>query len=342
LFQDVSASRSQRFSYPDLAGALRDAGEHDVHDHDAADHQEDRYDSHHRPGQRTGEIVPELHDGVGPEDAEVVRFIRRKMPARAHDGPRLVHGLLHPLRPARLDVDIESVRMRAVHLEPGHDRDVNEVVLRLSHDGSDGLCDPDHGEHFAVDIDLFAEGVDVGEQLLGNIHANHCGRAAMVVISIRNVAACLGCLDIHVTHVCRHAPDADVFRGFAAEFHPAVHATLQPNVFRQLHAVAERLVVLQRELAVRAQCFDVRLAIVDDPEPVYEENVRAEIRDSFGDVLVGSIDKGDDKNECGDRKNNAEQHQERTQLMRPHGFDRDGCRFAKTRPAHISSVFYYG
>ena len=54
LIEDVAAAGAQRFADADLVGSLGDHRQHDVHDHDAADHHEygDDADRHGGDGRR--------------------------------------------------------------------------------------------------------------------------------------------------------------------------------------------------------------------------------------------------------------------------------------------------
>src|SRR5262249_122178 len=49
----------------------------------------------------------------------------------------------------------------------------------------------------------------------------------------------------------------------------------------------------------------------------------AHVDDAAGDVLVGASDEGHDHDEGGDSQDDAEEHEERAQLVRAQGFERD-------------------
>ena len=81
---------AQRLADADLAGALVDRHQHDVHDHDPADDDADA--DHRRNGreEQPGEASPERDQGVGLVDGEVVRARRAAAGA----------PVASPLRPA--------------------------------------------------------------------------------------------------------------------------------------------------------------------------------------------------------------------------------------------------
>src|SRR4029077_19558640 len=116
LQQYVAASRAQGLADADFARAFRDGCEHHVHDHHATDHQKNRNYAHHGCGDHSGKIFPEIHEGGGIEDAEVVFLIGRQMAAGAHEGARFVLGAFHPFGTAGLYVDPDAV-VRAIDFE---------------------------------------------------------------------------------------------------------------------------------------------------------------------------------------------------------------------------------
>ena len=99
-----------------------------------------------------GKILPQAHQAVAGQDAEIVIVVGREMAPGAHQHPGLFLGARHPLRPARLNVDAQRV-VAPVHLQPGLDGDVDEVVLRLSEGVADSFGDADHLELLPIDGD---------------------------------------------------------------------------------------------------------------------------------------------------------------------------------------------
>src|SRR5437764_6530542 len=64
LQNDVLFARAERAPEPDFARALGHARQHDIHDHNAADHQEYANQRHGHKSQIAGQLVPQGHDGI--------------------------------------------------------------------------------------------------------------------------------------------------------------------------------------------------------------------------------------------------------------------------------------
>ena len=79
----------------DLASPFGDAGQHDVHDDDAADNQEDADERHGDESEIAGEVVPKSHDGIGAENGEIVGSVVREMAPRTHVHTRFIFAGLH-------------------------------------------------------------------------------------------------------------------------------------------------------------------------------------------------------------------------------------------------------
>src|SRR5690606_8618965 len=72
LDEDVAAAGTQRLAHADLAGALGDGHEHDVHDDDAADDERDRDEARERDEQDAADPRPERERVFGRFDLEAV------------------------------------------------------------------------------------------------------------------------------------------------------------------------------------------------------------------------------------------------------------------------------
>ncbi len=79
LIQDILAARAERFANADFAGSFRDDGQHDVHDDDAADHQEHRNHGEGHAGDGAGQILPGIGKRIGTKNAESVFVLGRQM-----------------------------------------------------------------------------------------------------------------------------------------------------------------------------------------------------------------------------------------------------------------------
>ena len=79
LFQDVAAARADALANADLFRSFCYADQHDVHDHDAADHQRDRSYANGRNLNRAEDLVAQFVDRAGRDDAEVVFLVWRQV-----------------------------------------------------------------------------------------------------------------------------------------------------------------------------------------------------------------------------------------------------------------------
>ena len=123
LRHDVGAPRAERFSQSDLARALGDDHQHDVHDDDAADdeRQRDDADQHGKDAARRRSIDAEHR--VGIEDREVVRLARLQPPRDPQRHRRVVDGRARSASRSRGFTDIVSCRRDAEHLLKLSERD---------------------------------------------------------------------------------------------------------------------------------------------------------------------------------------------------------------------------
>src|SRR5437899_6704034 len=72
LASDVAPRRAERLEDPDLPGALGDAHQHDVHDHDAAHDDPDRHHGRHHREDDAGELAPKRDQPLAGIDVTVV------------------------------------------------------------------------------------------------------------------------------------------------------------------------------------------------------------------------------------------------------------------------------
>ncbi len=70
-----AARRAQCLCNADLARALGNRHQHDVHDADAADQQRDADHARHDGGNRAGDLLEGLEEGVGSLHEKVIRVV---------------------------------------------------------------------------------------------------------------------------------------------------------------------------------------------------------------------------------------------------------------------------
>src|SRR5208282_5553570 len=274
--------------------------------------------------------MPKIHEGGGIEDAEGIGFVGAEMAASAHEDAGLVLSFFHPFGAAGLDIDGHDEKS-AINLEEGFDRHVGEVVLGLAEDGAEGFGDAHDGEGAAVNPDFTADGINIREKLGGEIVADHGGHGAVLVVAIGDVAALDGHLDINVADAGRDAANIGVFDALRADTDFAGGANFGADTEGELEIVVEGLVVLPGDDFVAAGCFDVFLDIGEDGEASDEKAVGAEIGDAIGDVAVDTGDEGNDEDEGGNGDDDAEEHEEGTELVGANGLERHTDGFTKRK-----------
>src|SRR6266581_5578953 len=97
LASNVAPGGAERLEDPDLAGALGDAHQHDVHDHDAAHDDPDRHHGRHDRENDAGELGPKCDQPLAGIDGKIVLLPRPEAVRNAH---RLL-GAEHAVRHAR-------------------------------------------------------------------------------------------------------------------------------------------------------------------------------------------------------------------------------------------------
>src|SRR5271156_3149426 len=183
LHQDVLFSRAKGTAEADLAGAFGDAGEHDIHDDDAADNEKNADQRHGHEGQVASEVVPERHDGIGTQDGEIVGRIVGYVAPSAHEHAGFIFAGQHQFRVGSLHHDGEPVDLRPVPtFLVGAERHHHVIVLRLAKGGAERFGHADHFVGVGIGANHFAEGIDVGEKFGGQFGAdeNHFGVMLLV------------------------------------------------------------------------------------------------------------------------------------------------------------------
>src|SRR2546428_10159256 len=84
LASDVAPRRAERLEDPDLVGALGDAHQHDVHDHDAAHDNPDRHHRGHDRENDAGELGPKRDQSFTGIDGEDIFMTRSQQYRAAH------------------------------------------------------------------------------------------------------------------------------------------------------------------------------------------------------------------------------------------------------------------
>src|SRR6516162_806717 len=189
LQEDVLFSRPERATQTDFASALGDAGEHDVHDDDATDHEKNADERHGDEGQIAGQLMPELHDGVGAEDGEIVGGIVFEMAPGAHEHAGFVFAGFDKLGAGSLDKDGDPIVVAVPTFAPSAERHNHVVVLRLAEGAAQRLGDADHFIGVGLHPNGLADRIDIGEELFDEVRTDEDDFGAVVFVRKSNETA---------------------------------------------------------------------------------------------------------------------------------------------------------
>src|SRR5271157_1120719 len=98
LRQNIAPTRAQGFANTNFVGSFRDAGQHDVHNDDAAHHHEHGHNSNGCRKDAAHKPVPQGHDGLGSVDTKIIVLVVRDVTAGAQQGASFIFQLQHLLR----------------------------------------------------------------------------------------------------------------------------------------------------------------------------------------------------------------------------------------------------
>ncbi|PYU16476.1 MAG: hypothetical protein DMG37_02305 [Acidobacteria bacterium] len=212
-------------------------------------------------------------------------------------------------------------------------RDVREIVLRLPKSRADDFRNSYHLERPAIDQDLAADGIHVGKKFGRQVVADHGHQRAALIIALGNVASLARRYRINVSHVGGHAANVYVVDAFRASADFSVGAQFHAHAQRQLQVCTQRFVIVPGHFLVAAVGLHVLFHVGDEREARQQEHVGAEIRDAVGDVSVYPGNQRNHDNQCGNRQNDAQQHQEGAHLVLAQRLQRHTHRFANQHSA---------
>ena len=289
-------------------GALRDHGQHDVHDHDAAHQHEDADDADGHGGDGRGELFPEVDDGVGGEEAEVIVLAGPQVAVGTQQHAHLVFGLGQLLLRARFGDDADAVAI-AVRFEVALDGDHREIVQRVAKDAAQGFGRAHHFVRVAFDLDELADGVapfkEAGAQIVAQ--EDHRGMAANFFVG--NAAADI---DLHIVDggdILRDALHVYAESAVAPGGDARVPRRHHADVFEQGGALLDELIFVRPELRIALlhlhELFGVKRA--EPRHADHAEAVGTHVGDLLRDIQIHAVDQGGDGDQCGGGQNDAEQ-----------------------------------
>src|SRR5262249_29138871 len=191
LLHDVPARGADRAAHADLLGALSDADQHHVHDHDAADNRGNRADHQEDREERRADLLPQRDVAFRSADEEIVVLTGKDVPAGAKHATGIVlRKDKIGVRSLGLDADGETVALSTI-FEKSTQRDDDEVVLIAPEDAADLLECADHGVLGAAGTDHFAERAGLREEVAHHAVADQTDFHRVHVLDLAEIAACL-------------------------------------------------------------------------------------------------------------------------------------------------------
>ena len=187
LNQDVGLAGAHGFADADLIGALGHRDQHDVHDADAAHQQADGAEHHHHQERHGGDLA-EIGDHLfGGGEREVVGLVVGHAAVDAQHGPHFVQRLRElAFDGADDDGVLARVGEHLLHHAVGHQDAVVGVAEERRRGAQHGA---DHRELVAIHVDGLADGIDVGEEALLDVGADHRHGHAMAALFVAEEAA---------------------------------------------------------------------------------------------------------------------------------------------------------
>ncbi|ESX92842.1 hypothetical protein X754_19150 [Mesorhizobium sp. LNJC403B00] len=302
----------------DLAGALSDRDQHDVHDADAADQQADARDGAQHAGHGGGGAGHGVGDLGHVADREIVFAVRRDAAGVAQNvlDSRLQFGGRGAVVGG--DVDVVDVAVAGDAALIGGKRHQDDIVLVLAEAGiALGFEQADDLARGAVDADDLALGFAGAEELLAHRFADQAHAGAGACFRIRERAARH---QLPVAGVEIGAVGAGDARGQAlgAENDADLFLRRRRNGARpgQMCDEGGYILVGQRPYRLVEPAWSAaacRAAGTDD------EQVRAELGDVRLDLGRGARADGQHGDDGGDTDDDAEQRQERAQHIAADG-----------------------
>jgi len=181
-----------------------------------------------------------------------------------------------------------------------------------------------------------------GKQFFRHLGTDHAHHGVVVVVAVDDIAAGGGFLDVHLADIRGDTADVHIFEALLLGADFAGFSDLHADIFRHLQAIAQRLEVVPRDVAIAAHRFHELRRVANDAELVDEENVGTEVGDALGEVLVHAGDEGDYQNQSRDGEYDAQQYQEGPQFVGAHGLQRYKGRFAGKMRAAQCALLNYG
>ncbi len=233
---DVLFASPQRAAQSNLARALGDAGEHDVHDYNAAHHEKYRGEPNGHVEEIGRQGLPQAHDGIRADDAKGIRPVPGNVPPGAQKHAGFVLGGRHDFRVLRLDKQDQRVALRAPFLAERFQGNEDEIILRLSKSAADDCRHANDLVAVCPGANGFADGIHVGEKLLDQVIADKTYGRVVFLVGFRYEAP-RGDIDAaNLGEVGGHSIKIDVFKQVIAIAHVGVRSEKGGDLVGRAHA----------------------------------------------------------------------------------------------------------
>ena len=287
--------------------------------------------------------LPEVDDGFGGEDAEVIVLTGPQVAVGAEQHAHFVLGLGEMLLAAGLGDHADAVAA-AVGLEVAFDRDHDEVVLRVAEDAAQRFGRADHFVGAAFDLDELADGVAAFEEARAHIVAEEDDGGVAADLFVGDAAADVDLDVVDGRDVFGDALDIDAEGGVALVGYAGLAGRHHADVLDERGAVLDELVLVRPDLRIALLHFHELLGIPrTEPGHAHDaETVRTHVGDLLGDIEVHAVDEGGDGDQRSGGENDSEQGEEAAQLVFAQRIDGDPGGFPeRRRKAEFSSFGHW-
>ena len=235
----------------------------------------------------------------------------------AHDLPHFVHALLNPRGGCGPHHDAQRVLPRAVLFLIRGQRDDNPIVLRASERRAQLLSDAHDLAGNIVPFDFFFKWVHSRQEIFHEVPADYADGSGASEIGVRDVPSADEINVVEPRHLGGPRAQIGVFHGIQAGF--GLHAASErgTDLLASLAKIANGLVIVPEDLLAFLELHEVVHVGHDGWLLGQAENIRAEVEDFGGHVLVRAVDQADHGDHGGDADDHAEQREDAAQLVRP-------------------------
>ncbi len=263
--QDIPFERAHRLANADLSCPLGDAHQHDVHDANAAHYQRDTGNGSQKEGDGAHDNVEHVQDIGLTDNGKVVVGLVGDVVAFAQSFFDLRRRIVHQFFTLCLDIDdvhrpLATTGAGREEAALGSGKWNKDLIVLVHHAHSAfALHHADHLVLHTLDLDHLADGVFVGEKILGRVGPQYGDASFGIQVILCQAITCLHRQAAHLKVIRRDARDGDASIPTAIE-HLLVALHLGSNLFHRgrVERVGQYLDVFQAEGLVAAAVVPIR------------------------------------------------------------------------------------